>query len=177
MAERNDLTADWRELASSPGSPGSPGSPDSPGSIGAPGVTGGAERSADEIRQDIAARRETITEAVDRLSDRFQRTLDWRAHVSDYPLAALGVAAGVGFLVARIFKPRQSAGERIKDALAYGIEDLTSRVRYQLDDMAPREHGFGVGRTVKAAAMGLITKAVTDYLQNRYTVHYEQYPE
>ncbi|MCI0387197.1 MAG: hypothetical protein MOB07_00270 [Acidobacteria bacterium] len=162
MAERNNLTADWRESASSPG---------------APGVTGGAERSADEIRQDIAARRETITEAVDRLSDRFQRTLDWRAYVSDYPLAALGIAAGAGFLVARIFKPRQSPGERIKDALAYGIEDLTSRVRYQLDGFTAREHGFGVGRTVKAAATGLITKAVTDYLQNRSTVPYQQYPD
>jgi hypothetical protein len=165
MAERNNLTADWRESASGSGS------------IGAPGVTGVSERSAAEIRQDIAARRETITEAVDRLSDRFQRTLNWRAHVSDYPLAAIGVAAGVGFLVARIFKPRQSAGERIKDALAYGIEDLTSRVRNQLDDLAPRKQGLGVGQTVKAAATGLITKAVTDYLRNRYTTHYQQYPD
>jgi hypothetical protein len=165
MAERNNLTADWRESASSSGG------------IGAPGVTGVSERSAAEIRQDIAARRETITEAVDRLSDRFQRTLDWRAHVSDYPLAALGVAAGVGFLVARIFKPRQSAGERIKDALAYGIEDLTSRVRHQLDDLTARKQGLGVGQTVKAAATGLITKAVTDYLRNRYATHYQQYPD
>src|SRR5262245_27644675 len=111
MAERNNLTADWRESASGEGD------------------TGVSERSAAEIRHDIAARRESISEAVDRLSDRFQRRLDWRAYVSDYPLAALGVAAGAGFLVARIFKPRQSAGDRIKDALAYGIEDLTSRVR------------------------------------------------
>ena len=91
-------------------------------------------------------------------------------------MAALGVAAGVGFLVARIFKPRQSAGERIKDALAYGVEDLTSRVRYQLDDLTARKQGSGVGRTVRAAATGLITKVVTDYLQNRYAVHYQQHP-
>jgi hypothetical protein len=159
MAERNNLTADWRESASGTGD------------------TGASERSAAEIRQDIAARRESISEAVDRLSDRVQRKLDWRAYVSDYPLAALGVAAGAGFLVARIFKPRQSAGGRIKDALAYGLEDLTSRVRYQLDDLAPRSPGLGIGSTVKAAATGLITKAVTEYLQRRYSVHYQQYPE
>ncbi|HKQ79995.1 MAG TPA: hypothetical protein VJ810_40260 [Blastocatellia bacterium] len=159
MAERNNLTADWRGVSSGSN------------------ATDVTERSAAEIRQDIAARRETITEAVDRLSDRFQRKLDWREYVSDYPLVALGVAAGVGFLVARIFKPRPSAGERIKDALAYGVEDLTSRVRYQLDDLSARSRGFGIGKTVKAAATGLLTKAVTDYLQNKYSVHYQQYPE
>ena len=138
----------------------------------------GAERSAEEIRQDIAARRESITETVDRLSDRFQQTMDWRAHVSDYPLAALGVAAGLGFLAARIIKPRPSAGKRIKNALAYGIEDLAGRFRNQLENVAPNRSGSGLGRTVKAALTGLVTKAATDYLQDRfgarYTGHYDE---
>jgi ElaB/YqjD/DUF883 family membrane-anchored ribosome-binding protein len=154
MAERNNLIADWREPASN-----------------------NAERTADEIRQDIAARRESITEAVDRLGDRVQETFDWRTHVSNYPLAALGVAAGMGFLLARVFKPRPSSGQRIKDALAYGIEDLTGRFRHRLDDLDLRKPGFSLGGTVKAAATGLITKAVTDYLRNRYTTAYERYPE
>src|SRR5215813_5109676 len=140
-------------------------------------VISGAERSAEDIRQDIAARRESITETVDRLSDRFHQTLDWKAYVSDYPLAALGVAAGLGFLAARIIKPRPSAGRRIKDALAYGIEDLAGRFHHQLENVAPHRSSFGLGRTVKAALMGLVTKAATDYLQNRFvdrhTGHYE----
>jgi len=138
----------------------------------------GAERSAEDIRQDIAARRESITETVDRLSDRFQQTLDWRAYVSDYPLAALGVAAGLGFLAARIIKPRPSAGKRIKNALAYGIEDLAGRFRHQIENVAPNRSGSGLGRTVKAALTGLVTKAATDYLQDRfgarYTGHYDE---
>src|SRR5437016_2611514 len=77
-----------------------------------------AERSADEIRQDIAAKRESITETVDRLSDRFQQTFDWRTYVSNYPVAALGVAAGLGFLASGILKPRATPAERMKDALA-----------------------------------------------------------
>jgi len=141
-------------------------------------VISGAERSAEEIRQDIAARRESITDTVDRLSDRFQQTLDWRAYVSDYPLAALGVAAGLGFLAATIIrKPRPSAGKRIKNALAYGIEDLAGRFHQQLENVAPHRSGSGLGRTVKAALTGLATKAATDYLQNRFgardTGHYE----
>jgi ElaB/YqjD/DUF883 family membrane-anchored ribosome-binding protein len=138
----------------------------------------GAERSAEEIRHDIAARRESITETVDRLSDRFQQTLDWRAYVSDYPLAALGVAAGLGFLAARIIKPRPSAGKRIKNALAYGIEDLAGRFHHQLENVAPKRSGSGLGRTVKAALAGLVTKAATDYLQDRFGVrdtgHYDE---
>jgi ElaB/YqjD/DUF883 family membrane-anchored ribosome-binding protein len=141
----------------------------------------GAERSAEEIRQDIAARRESITDTVDRLSDRFQQTLDWKAYVSDHPMAALGIAAGLGFLAAGIFKPRPSASNRIKDALADGIEDLASRFHHQLKNVAPYRSGSGLGGTVKAAVAGLITKAATDYLQNkfvdRFTGQYERYPE
>src|SRR5262245_7060620 len=138
----------------------------------------GAERSAEEIRQDIAARRESITETVDRLSDRFQQTLDWKAYVSDYPLAALGVAAGLGFLAARIIKPRPSAGKRIKNALAYGTDGLAGRFRHPFETVAPNRSCSGLGRTVKAALAGLVTKAATDYLQNRfgarYTGHYDE---
>jgi ElaB/YqjD/DUF883 family membrane-anchored ribosome-binding protein len=142
-------------------------------------VISDAERSAEEIRQDIAARRESITDTVDRLSDRFQQTFDWRAYVSDYPVAALGVAAGLGFLAARIIKPRPSAGRRIKDALAHSIEDLAGRFHHQLENVAPHRSGSGLGGTVKAALTGLVTKAATEYLQNRFidrhTGHYENH--
>jgi ElaB/YqjD/DUF883 family membrane-anchored ribosome-binding protein len=144
-------------------------------------VISDAERSAEEIRQDIAARRESITDTVDRLSDRFQQTFDWRAYISDYPLAALGVAAGLGFLAARIIKPRPSAGRRIKDALAFGIEDLAGRFHHQLENVGPHRSSSGLGGTVKAALTGLVTKAATDYLQNRFvdrhTGHYENRDE
>ncbi|MGH9766495.1 MAG: hypothetical protein ACREAB_03595 [Blastocatellia bacterium] len=147
MAERDNLTPAWQE----------------PSSL----TEGATERSADEIRQDIAARRESISETVDRLSDRFQRTFDWRTYVSDYPLAALGVAAGLGFLASRIFKPRPTPGERMKDALAHGFEDMADRFRHRLGDFAPHKSRSGLGTTVKAAATGVLTKALTDYLRGR----------
>ena len=165
MAERNDLTSGPSSFRQGHGQD----------------VISGVERSEEEIRQDIAARRESITDTVDRLSDRFQQTFDWKAYVTDYPLAALGVAAGLGFLAARIIKPRPSAGKRIKDALAYGIEDLAGRFHHQLENVAPHRSSAGLGRTVKAALAGLVTKAATDYLQNRFvdrhTGHYESHHE
>ena len=48
-----------------------------------------SERSAREIRQDIAAKRDSIADTVDRLSDRFQRTLDWRTYAAEYPFVAM----------------------------------------------------------------------------------------
>jgi len=39
------------------------------------------ERSAHENRQDIAAKRETISETVDKLGERIHQTLDWREYI------------------------------------------------------------------------------------------------
>lgn len=125
------------------------------------------ERSTDEIRQDIAARRETITETVDKLGERIHETLDWKQYVADYPLVALGLAAGVGFLVAGFFKRQPSPGERIYEAVAETIEDVTDRLRDRLEDVTDRKGG--VGRTAKAAAVAMVTKAATDFLKGKVT--------
>ena len=144
MAERNHLITASQSQAASP------------------------ERSAADIRHDIAARRDSITETVDRLSDRVQETFDWRTYVADYPPVAIGVAAGVGVLVAGLFKPRPSPGERMMDAFADGIEDLSDRFRHQLDGAGlRRRRSGGLSRTVRAAATGALTKAATSYLHYR----------
>ncbi len=126
-----------------------------------------SERDTDQIRQDIAARRESITETVDKISERVQRTLDWREYIGEYPLASLGIAAGVGFLVAGIFKPRPSPGDRILEALSETVEDITGRVRAQLDS-SPLQSA-GSTQSVKAVAAALATKAVVSYLSNQWT--------
>lgn len=122
-------------------------------------------RSAEEIRQDIAAKRESITETVDRLGERVQQTFDWRTYIGDYPWVAVGVAVGVGWLCSSIFKPRPTPRERILDALAESIEDVTDRFRQTVHNL-PQER-VGMGRTVKAAATAMVTKAAVDYLKER----------
>jgi ElaB/YqjD/DUF883 family membrane-anchored ribosome-binding protein len=123
------------------------------------------ERSAEEIRQDIAAKRESITETVDRLSDRFQETFDWRTYVTRHPFAAVGVAAGLGVLVSGIFKPRPTPMERIQDAFADGFEEFSGQIRSQLTGMVVKP---AVTQTVKAAATGFLVKAAAEYLRSRY---------
>ena len=127
------------------------------------------ERSAEEIRQDIAARRESISETVDRLGDRIHETLDWREYVAEYPYVALGLAAGLGFLVAGIFKIKHepTPRERIYDALAEITEDVTDRVRGSIQDVVPKKGG--PGRTLKAAATAAVTKAALDFAKKKAT--------
>jgi len=143
MAERNNLTTG--QGSSAPGH-----APD---------------RSAEEIRRDIASRRESITETVDQLSDRFEQKLDWRTYVSNHPVAALGVAAGIGFLASGLFRHRRSSTRRVTGALADAVEDLTDRFRYQLDGLGLKRPGLK--STIKTAAAGAIARAATAYLRNR----------
>jgi len=86
------------------------------------------DRSAVAIRQDIAAKRDSISETVDKLGERIQETFDWREYIGRYPVAALGLAAGAGFLVAGIFKRNPTPQERIIDAVADLTEEMTDRV-------------------------------------------------
>jgi hypothetical protein len=125
-------------------------------------------RSAEEIRQDIAAKRESITETVDKLGDRIQQTLDWRKYVVEYPFVALGVAAGLGFFVSRIFKPRPTPRDRIMDALSETVEDITDRFRSNLGSVVQKRKTLGT--SVKAAATTMVTKAAVDFAKKKLGV-------
>lgn len=123
------------------------------------------DRSTVAIRQDIAAKRESISETVDKLGDRIQETLDWREYIADYPAAALGLAAGAGFLIAGIFRRRPSPRERIMDAVAELTEDMSDRVGGVMAGVIQKK--LISGSTVKAAATAMIGKAVVDFVKTR----------
>jgi ElaB/YqjD/DUF883 family membrane-anchored ribosome-binding protein len=122
------------------------------------------ERSAREIREDIAAKRETISETVDKLTERIHDTFDWHKYVAEYPMVALGLAAGVGFLVAGIFKHEPTPQERIMDAVADLADDLTDRMSSAAGDLVKKK---AVGTTVKAAVASMVTKAAVDFARQK----------
>lgn len=122
------------------------------------------DRSAEEIRQDIAAKRESITETVERLNDKFQSTLDWRTYAGDYPYVALGAALGLGFLVSRVFARKPSPRDRIMEALADSVEEFKDQFGGYLEVIPPKKSP--ISTSVKAAATAMLTKAATDYVKN-----------
>jgi len=123
------------------------------------------DRSAVAIRQDIAAKRESISETVDKLGERIHETFDWHEYVAEYPGVALGLAAGAGFLIAGIFKRKPSPRERILDAVADLTEDMTDRVGGVMSEVIQKK--MFSGRTVKAAATAMIAKAAVDFLKTQ----------
>lgn len=123
------------------------------------------DRSAVAIRQDIAAKRESISETVDKLGERIQETFDWHEYVAEYPVVALGLAAGAGFLIAGIFKRNPSPQERILDAVADLTEDMTTRVGGVMAGVIQKK--MFSGRTVKAAATAMIAKAAVNFLKKQ----------
>lgn len=125
-----------------------------------------AERSARAIREDIAAKRDSISETVDKLGERIQETFDWREYVSNYPWVALGLAAGVGFMVAGLFKRQPSPRERIMDAIAEVSEDFTDRLRDAIGDAVPAKKS-GPANMLKAALTATISKAAMDFAKNK----------
>lgn len=132
------------------------------------------ERSAEEIRQDIAAKRESITETVERLNDKFQSTLDWRTYAGDYPFVALGLAVGLGYVASRIFTRKPTPRQRIMDAIADSVEDFKDQFGGYLEVVPPKKST--VGTSVKAAATALLTKAATDYVKNILTTRRDAEP-
>ena len=121
-------------------------------------------RSAEEIRRDIAARRDSISGTVDRLGDRIQETFDWRTYLADYPLVALGVAAGAGFLFAGLVRRKPTPQERIVDALSETVEDLTDRLRSNLDDVL-KHNQSALKRPLRAGLTGIGMALLSEWLK------------
>ncbi|MFL6275655.1 MAG: hypothetical protein ACJ74G_10755 [Blastocatellia bacterium] len=138
MAQTTNLAAQRREVGATP------------------------ERSAEAIRQDIAAKRDSISETVDKLGERIQETLDWREYIGKYPWLAIGLAAGAGFIVAGLFKHEPTPRERIMDAVAEIAEDFADRARDAMGDALPGKKN-GPAVAMRAAVTGAITKAALDF--------------
>ena len=113
-----------------------------------------SERSAQELRDDIAATRESISETVDRLGERLQQSLDWREYVAEHPYVALGASAGLGLLLSGLFKRRLSPRDRMIEALSETVEDFSDRVRGNLDHVLHQRKS--AARKVTGAALALL---------------------
>src|SRR5688572_11127150 len=123
-----------------------------------------AERSSEDLRQEIEAKQEAFAETINRLDRHVQRAVDWRAQVGDHPYLALGLAFGVGCLFAGVFKSKPSPRERIMEALAESVEDIADQARNRIDSRFRRPARGGALKGVVAA---LVTKAATAYLRNK----------
>lgn len=111
------------------------------------------QRSSDDIRQRIAEGKENISQKVDQIGERIQEKLEWREYVKDYPYLALGVAAGLGCLGARILVPRITPIERFMDSIAGDIHGSLGG--------PPPPPGL-----IKLTLLGMATRAAAKWMKN-----------
>lgn len=113
------------------------------------------ERSAEDIRQDIAREEENLSRTAEKIGDRIKEKLDWGEYVKDSPYLALGIAAGVGFFAARALQPRRTPMQRI-------IGSLAEEVRGALGNLQVGESQTGLARL---ALLGIGTKLAADWIR------------
>ena len=119
-----------------------------------------AERSTEDIRQDIGKAKENISQTVEQIGDRIKEKMDWRGYVKDSPYWALGAAAGLGYLAAKMFKKRTTRMERIMDSIA-------GEVRDSLGGLLVGAAGHGL---IKVTLIGIATKAAESWIKNATSV-------
>jgi hypothetical protein len=109
-----------------------------------------SERSAAEIRQNIATERELIADKVHKLSQRIDETLDWKSQVNKRPILFLGIAAGVGVLLSKALVHKPTPVEQIANA----IENLPLRQNNEQS-------------LLKMTLLGLVTKAAVNWVKQK----------
>jgi len=115
-----------------------------------------AERSAEDIREDIAKGEENISQTVEQIGERIKEKLDWREYVKDSPYWALGAAAGLGYLASRMFITRTTPLERIMSSVA-------EEARYSLGGLAGATGPPGL---FKLTLLAIATKAAASWIKN-----------
>lgn len=128
------------------------------------GEMGGFVRSANEIRDDIAARRESITQTVGQLEKRIHQTLDLRGYVARHPYKAVGLAVGTGLIIGGMLKRKSSPTERIADAIVDMAEELSDSLRGSVRKLIMRTAAPSLFR---GTISGIAGRALIQYLQNR----------
>jgi ElaB/YqjD/DUF883 family membrane-anchored ribosome-binding protein len=120
-----------------------------------------ATRDPAQLRNDIEASRDAITDTIKRLDEHVHRAFDWRTQVRDHPFVALGAAAVGGMLLAGMFKRKASPRDRIVDAIADSVEDLTDKVRNRVGSQLTRTV---TGSLLKAAVTTVVAKKATEFV-------------
>jgi hypothetical protein len=106
-------------------------------------------RSTEEIRRDMANEGENIFRTIEQISDRINEKLDWREHVKRSPYIALGTAAGIGYLSAKVILSPDTPGKRDTAAIPDNVRDSRNNL---------------LARSIKAALLGVATKAAVSWI-------------
>jgi ElaB/YqjD/DUF883 family membrane-anchored ribosome-binding protein len=130
-------------------------------------------RTAEQIREDIEARRRRISSMVTEIDSRVQQALDWRGHVSRHPFAAAGISATLGAATGVLLRQRRrSPLERATDTVVEAVQDARSRIDETLERTAERvgerpRRGHPSRPLIPRALASAIAKATVDFFWDK----------
>jgi ElaB/YqjD/DUF883 family membrane-anchored ribosome-binding protein len=129
-------------------------------------------RSADQIREDLRARRRRIASTVAQIESRVQHALDWRGHASRHPFAAAGIAAALGTAAGALLrKPRRPPLGSVAASVAHTVEELRSRIDGALvgaaERVRDRQGRDQARRPFPAALASTVARATLDFFWDK----------
>ncbi len=114
------------------------------------------ERTSEEILEDIAKEGDNISQTVEQIGERIKDTFDWREYVKDSPYITMGVAAGLGFFVSGMLRPRPTPNERIIHSIAQEVHEVLGGMRAQ---------AAGAG-LLKVTILGIAAKVAAELIRD-----------
>ncbi|HEX7124776.1 MAG TPA: hypothetical protein VF406_03230 [Thermodesulfobacteriota bacterium] len=97
------------------------------------------DATTDQIKREIEEARERISENTSQLGERIRQTFDWRQQVGERPWAAVGIAAGAGFVLGAA--SRRLLGRGMRAASGYGEPYTYDRIGRDVEAQAPGGDG------------------------------------
>ena len=97
------------------------------------------DATTDQIKREIEEARERISEKTSELGERIRQTFDWRQQVGERPWAAVGIAAGAGFVLGAA--SRRLLGRGMRAAPGYGETYTYDRIGRDVEAQAPGGDG------------------------------------
>ncbi len=97
------------------------------------------DATTDQIKREIEEARERISEKTSQLGERIRQTFDWRQQVGEHPWAAVGIAAGAGFVLGAA--GAKMLGRGMRAAPRYGEQYTYDRIGRDVEAQAPSDGG------------------------------------
>lgn len=111
----------------------------------------------EQLEQRLARRREELGDDLETLATRARILTDWRAQVDAHPLAAIGIAAGGGMLLAVLLSPPR------RQRLTGAHEALRSHEPHPAGTGLLGHIRAAIGAVATATAVELLTETIPGF--------------
>lgn len=135
------------------------------------------EQNLRAIEAEIRQERRRLDRNLAELEEQARSLADWRTHYRNYPLAAIGIAAGTGLVLGLAMSGGEAGHERVDDSRP--SRSMTQRTKSVLAHLDPQGRaGSHVGDTwdrILDALLGVAASAAVKFVSQRVEGFQEEF--